>query len=146
MGFDVRPRELPVVDLQAIPDVEQLLTDNGMPGFEEFDDPRTFDRAIEQPEVEAPVAETCDHRELLPADAVLQHGGLALRSPRSCATSRTEPSLHAALDPGAIQTPHGLPRRADSPCNLDLAFSDREQPRTAPPTPLQLLHLNLSAR
>ena len=34
----------------------------------------------------SPVTQAGDHRELLPAEAVLQHGRLALRGPGSCAT------------------------------------------------------------
>src|SRR6185312_2801155 len=44
------------------------------------------DRAIEQAEVEPPVAQAGNHRQLFPAEAVLKDRSLALRSPCSCAT------------------------------------------------------------
>src|SRR6202142_870502 len=86
LGLDVRLHELRAVRLQTIPDDEELLADRGLQGFEELDDLRTLDRAVEQAEIKAPVAEAGDHRELFPAEAVLQHGRLTLRSPGSCAT------------------------------------------------------------
>jgi hypothetical protein len=79
LGFDMRAYELRAMRLQTIPDDQQLLADNGLQGFEELDDLRTLDRAIEQPEV----AQAGDHRELLPAEAVLEDGRLTLRSPGS---------------------------------------------------------------
>ena len=51
LGLDVRFHELRAVRLQAIPDDEQLLADRGLQGFEELDDLRTLDRAVEQTEV-----------------------------------------------------------------------------------------------
>lgn len=86
LSLDTRLHELRTVGLQTIPDDGQLLADRGLRGFEELDNLGALDRAIEKSEVEAPVAQACDHRQLLPAKAVLQHGRLAFWSPGSCAT------------------------------------------------------------
>src|ERR1700677_2064782 len=86
LSLDMRLHELRAVALQTIPDDEQLLANRGLQSFEELDDLRTPYRAVEQSEVEAPVAQAGDHRELFPAEAVLQHGRLTFRSPGSCAT------------------------------------------------------------
>src|SRR5579863_521473 len=86
LGLDVRLHELRAVGLQAVPYDEKLLANRALQSFEELDDLRTLNRAVEQSEVEAPVAQAGDHRELFPAEAVLQHGRLTFRSPSSCAT------------------------------------------------------------
>src|SRR5277367_2791854 len=86
LGFHMCSHEFRAMGLQAIPDDQQLLPDRGLQGFEELDDLRTLDRAGEHSEVEAPVAQAGDHRELLPTEAVLQDWRLASRSPGSCAT------------------------------------------------------------
>jgi hypothetical protein len=86
LSFDMCPHEFGAMRLQSVPDDQQLLADCGLQSFEELHDLRTLDRAVEQPEVKSPVAQASNHRELLPAEAVLQDGSLALRSPGSCAT------------------------------------------------------------
>src|SRR5216684_1706984 len=86
LSLHMRLHELRAVGLQAIPYDEQLLANRGLQSFEELDDLRTLNRAVEQSEVEATEAQASDHRELLPAEAVLQHGRLTFRSPGSCAT------------------------------------------------------------
>src|SRR5579862_5838062 len=86
LGLQVSPHEFGAMCLQTVPDDEQLLADGGLQSFEKFNDLGTLDRAVEQPEVKSPVAQPSDHRELLPAEAVLQHRCLSLRGPGSRAT------------------------------------------------------------
>src|SRR5271156_6344715 len=86
LSLDMRLDELRAVGLQAIPDDEKLLANRGLQSFEELDDLRTLNRAVEQSEVEAPVAQAGDHRQLFPAEAVLEHRRLTFGSPGSCAT------------------------------------------------------------
>ena len=142
--------------LQTIPDDQQLLADRGLQGFEELDDLRTLDRAIEQAEVEPPVAQAGNHRQLFPAEAVLKDRSLARRqcaffekphqllalcraeSLRTPKMRRPTQCLHAALLSCMIPTHCGLARHADLSRDLGLAFPSREQPRAAPPTSLQL--------
>src|SRR6266700_50129 len=56
LSLDMRLHELRAVGLQSIPDDEQFLADRGLQGFEKLDDLWTLNRAVEQSEVEAPVA------------------------------------------------------------------------------------------
>src|SRR5271155_942075 len=86
LSLDVRLHELRAVGLQAIPYDEQLLANRGLQRFEELDDLGALDRAVEQSEIKAPVAQARDHRELFPAEAILQHGRLTFRCPGSGAT------------------------------------------------------------
>ena len=86
LGLHTAAHELRAVGLQADPDDQQLLADRRLQGFEKFDDLEALDRAVEQAKVESPVADPGNHRELLPAEAVLQHRSLTLRSTGSRAT------------------------------------------------------------
>ena len=75
--------------LQSVPDDEPRLAFRGLKGFDSLDDLGILDRAIEQPEVEAPVAQTIDHRHRLstsrpPSRRALGHGRFAaVRSSRA---------------------------------------------------------------
>ena len=86
LRLDVRPHEFGAVRLQTAPDNEDLSTDRLLQGLQELHDLRALDRAIEQTEVKSPVAQARDHRQLLPAEAVLKHRRLSLRGPGACAT------------------------------------------------------------
>src|SRR6185437_4278638 len=86
LGLHVGAHELRAVGLQTVPDDQQLFADRRLQGFEKFDDLGALDRAVEQAKVESAVADPGDHRQLLPAEAVLQHRCLTLRSPGSRAT------------------------------------------------------------
>jgi hypothetical protein len=64
---------------------------------------RRADRAAIESEVEAPEGDSGDHRELLPAEAVLKHRSLAPRGPGSCATrSLRQPRLIDEDDDSAL--------------------------------------------
>src|SRR6516162_925316 len=86
LRLNVLTHELGTMCLQTIPDDQQLLADRGLKGLEELDHLRRADRAAIESEVEAPEGDPGDHRELLPAEAVLKHWSLAPRGPGSCAT------------------------------------------------------------
>ena len=81
-----RSDELGAMGLQTIPDDQKLAANRVRERFQELHDLRTADGAGEQPEIEAHETHSGDHRELLPAETVLQDRSLAPRSPRSRAT------------------------------------------------------------
>src|SRR5579863_116303 len=73
------------VRLQSVPHDQQLLADRRLQRLQELDDLRALDRTFEEAKVEAPKTHPCHDRKLLPGEAVLQDGGLSLRSPSTCA-------------------------------------------------------------
>src|SRR5579862_898356 len=84
--LNVLADEFGAMSLQAIPDDQQLLADRCLKGLQELDHLRRADRAAVESEVKAPERDPGDHRELLPAEAVLQDRSLAPRGPGACAT------------------------------------------------------------
>src|SRR5579883_2043379 len=83
--LDVLTYELGAMRLQPVPDDQKLASDRGMKGFQELDHLRGLDRAVEETEVEPQGADPSHHRELLPAEGVLQDRRLAPGSPGACA-------------------------------------------------------------
>src|ERR1700722_1484918 len=72
--------------LQAVPDDQQFLADRCLQDFKELDDWGCANGPAVESKVEAPERHPRNHRQLLPVEAVLQHGGLAFRGPGTYAT------------------------------------------------------------
>src|SRR5579875_804877 len=83
--LDVLTYELGAMRLQPVPDAQKLASDRGMKGFQELDHLRGLDRAVGETEVEPQGTDPSHHRELLPAEGVLQDRRLAPGSPGACA-------------------------------------------------------------
>src|SRR5215469_806823 len=86
LSLNMLTDKLGAMGLQTIPDDQQLLADRGLKGLQELDHLRRADRAATQSEVETPEGHCSDHRELLPAEAVLKDRSLAPWGPGACAT------------------------------------------------------------
>src|SRR5271167_41892 len=79
--FDVLGDYATTMGRQTIPNHQQLAADLLGQRLQEFDELRTADGASVHAEVEIPEADTGDHRQLLPIEAVLQHRCLTFRRP-----------------------------------------------------------------
>lgn len=86
LGLDMLAHEFGAMGLQALPDDKNLLADGLLQGLQELNNLWTFDRAIEQTEVESPAAQACNNRQLLPTKAVLQDRSLPFGGPSARAT------------------------------------------------------------
>src|SRR6266702_2504790 len=80
-GFDVFTHHAAAMRRQAIPDDQQLAPDRGGECFQELNQLRALDRAVEETKVNAPETRPGDQRQLLPVEAVLQGRGAALGRP-----------------------------------------------------------------
>ncbi len=96
------------MDLQTIPDYEQLAADQVPPQVsEEVEDLGGTDAALDQLEVDVPEGDTSDGRELVPGETVLQDWGVTSGRPGSHAVRPfTDPGLVYEDDgsalPGAV--------------------------------------------
>src|SRR5688500_10045098 len=100
-GLDVAAHQAALMSRQAVPDDQQPTADLFAQGFEEFDELRAANRASEQPEVKTPEGDAGDQREIGPAEAVLQHWGLANRRPSANASGALGDSSLVYEDDGA---------------------------------------------
>ena len=81
LGTNVLLHDTTAVRGEPVPDDEELAAQMALQVHEEFDDLRPFDRAREQPEVEAPPRDARDRREQVPVEVVLEDRRLSARRP-----------------------------------------------------------------
>src|SRR5271167_3024382 len=99
--FDVLGDYATTMGRQTIPNHQQLAADLLGQRLQEFDELRTADGASVHAEVEIPEADTGDHRQLLPIEAVLQHRCLTFRRPSLDPSGALAQSAFVDEDDGA---------------------------------------------
>src|SRR5260221_321026 len=132
LSLDVFAHESGAVRRQSVPDDQQLLTDRSMQHLEELNDLRCANAAVVEAKIESPERDARNHRHLLPAEAVLQHGCLAFLGPGTYATRSLGQSRFVDEDD------HSTLSRCDFfssghllAFHVRITFSSRSRPRPA---------------